>query len=282
MRFITYPILGAAISILSASAYAQTGYKNTTNDWIMVSNVSGSHGELIGKIFAAPKTTLWIENGRISHGAGKFVAEPGAKELLACSVPLDEQIDFVSVEVSRLSWNAFGYPLEIALHRPIVSYHLTADKSDNIEEERLLADGTYPGFNIEKKSDAVILDEVSGKVDHTPDVFVNFVIKSGDKAIRERIGLFIGFNWCKVAESVPSAPALLPKTPSASAPVPKLGSGSVGPVPHRLTLLAAVGGLAADLMAQHRLTLLAAVGGLAAVIFAFWRMRRKRNGKLKD
>ena len=112
-----------------------------------------------------------------------------------------------------LSWNAFGYPLEITLRRPIASYHLTADKSDNIEESNLLADAKYPGFNIVKKSDAVILNAISGKVDRTPDMFVTFPIKSGNTTIRKRIGLFIGFNGCKVASPAPS-------TPTATAPKP--------------------------------------------------------------
>lgn len=219
MRTIAYPILAAAIWTVCASSYAQTAFKNTTDDWSVVSRVNGSNGESLGIVYAAPKATLYIENGKISHGAGKFVAETDEKELLACSVFGDKQIDFVSVEVSMLSWNAFGYPLEITLRRPIASYHLTADKSDNIEENNLLADAKYPGFNIVKKSDAVILNEISGKVDRTPDMFVTFPVKSGNATIRKRIGLFIGFNSCKVASPAPSTP-----TATAPKPAPKPAS----------------------------------------------------------
>jgi hypothetical protein len=214
MRVLVYSIVGAAISILCVSADSQTAFKNTTDDWSVVSRVNGSNGESLGTVYAAPKATLYIENGKISHGAGKFVAETDEKELLACSVFGDNQIDFVSVEVSALSWNAFGYPLEITLRRPIASYHLKADKSDNIEENNLMADAKYPGFNIVKKSDAVILNEISGKVDRTPEMFVTFPVKSGNITIRKRIGLFIGFNSCKVASPAPSTPTTTTPKPA--------------------------------------------------------------------
>jgi hypothetical protein len=214
MRVLAYFITFATFVSLGTSANAQA-FKNDTNDWSVISNVSGSNGESIGMVYAAPKATLYIENGKIGHGAGKFVAEPDEKELLACSVIGDKQIDFVSLEVSMLSWNAFGYPLEITLRRPIASYHLTADKSDNIEENNLLADAKYPGFNIVKKSDAVILNEISEKVDRTPDMFITFPVKSGNTTIRKRIGLFVRFNSCKVASPAPS-------TPTTTAPKPAL------------------------------------------------------------
>ncbi len=213
MRVLAYSAVAAAISILCVSADAQTAFKNTTDDWMVVSKVAGSNGESLGAVYAAPKATLNIENGKISHGAGKFVAESGEKELLACSVIGDKQIDFVSVEVSMLSWNAFGYPLEIELRRPIASYHLRADKSDNIEEGNLLADAKYPGYDIVKKSDAVILNELSGKVDRAPDMFVKFPVKSGSTTIRKRVGLFIGFNGCKVASPAPLTPTTAEQKP---------------------------------------------------------------------
>ena len=219
MRVLVYSVFGAAISILSVSTNAQTAFKNTTDDWSAVSRVNGSHGEPLGIIYAAPKATLSIENGKISHGAGKFVAKPDEKELLACAVIGDKKIDFISVEVSMLSWNDFGFPLEIALRRPVASYHLTDDKSDNIEESNLLDDAKSPGFNIVKKSDAIILNEISGKMDRTPDMFVTFPIKSGNTMIRKRIGLFIGFNSCKVA-----SPAVSTPTTTAPKPVSKPGS----------------------------------------------------------
>lgn len=204
MRFFAYSILGPALLTLGASAYAQTGYKNDSNDWSMVSYVSGSHGEVLGKMFAAPNSTLLIDGGKVSHGAGKFVAEPNQKEVIACSVVGDENIDFVALDVSALSWSAFGYPAEITLRKPSVTYHLTADKSNNLVEQDLLVDAKYPGFNIVNKSDAVVLNEIAGKVERTPTMFVSFNVKSPDKSIRKSIGLFLQFNECTFASSTPT------------------------------------------------------------------------------
>lgn len=221
MRFFAYSIVGSAILILGASAYAQTGYKNTTNDWFMTSTVSGSHGELIGNIYTAPKSTLFIEDGKIIHGAGKFVSETDKKEVIACRVIGDKLVDFVALEVSALSWSAFGDPVEITLRKPSVTYHLTADKSDNLVEQKLLVDGKYPGFNIVKKSDAIVLNEIAGKVERTPNMFVSFAVKSVDKSTPKSIGLFLQFNGCKLATSTP---------PRSTTAAPKTGPK---PIPHQ-------------------------------------------------
>jgi hypothetical protein len=75
-------------------AFAQTAYKNGSNEWFMLSTVTGSQGELIGKIYAAPKSTVTIDGGKVAAGAGKFVSETGKKEIVVkWTLPLRQPVN---------------------------------------------------------------------------------------------------------------------------------------------------------------------------------------------
>jgi hypothetical protein len=217
MRVFACSIIGSALLTLGTSAYAQTVFANDSDDWAMISNVVDQNNLPIGHIYGAPKSKMTMEEGRVTFGAGKFVAVPDKQEVVACSVVGDKVVDFVALKVSSLSWDAVGNPIDIGLRAPSVTYHLAADTSDNLVEQKLLVDGKYPGFNIVHKSDALALKELAGGADRTPTMLVSFVAKVGDKNIRENIGLFLSFNRCKVASSTPprsttATPKAAPKT----------------------------------------------------------------------
>jgi hypothetical protein len=116
----------------------------------------------------------------------------------------DPLIDFVALEVSLLSWSTFGEPLEFSLARPVVTYHLKADKSDNLVEVPLLASNTYPGYNILKKTDATVLNEIAGKADRTPNLAISFSIKAAQSSPK-RVNMLLSYNACKVATPAPGA-----------------------------------------------------------------------------
>jgi hypothetical protein len=196
MRIVCWFAMALALIGLT---FAQTGFKNTTNDWSMISNVSGSRGELLGKVYAAPNSTLTLDGNSITGGAGKFVSEKGQKETVACSVYTDSVVDFVALEVSLLSWNTFGEPLEMSLARPVVSYHLKADKSNNFVDVPLLASGTDPGYSIVKKADATMLNELAGKTERTANLIISFPTKERENGAPTHLGMFLSFNSCRLA-----------------------------------------------------------------------------------
>jgi hypothetical protein len=219
MRIIAYFIIGAAVAVLGIPAYAQTVLKNDTGGWTPVMDVVGPNDEPIGRVYSAPKSTVVLEHGKVTSGAGKFVANKGMQIGMTCSVFGDKIVDWVGLDVSSISWNAVGNPVSIELRRPVVTYHLAADKSDNLEEQKLLVDAKYPGYSIVYKSDSLALKEIAGNVKPSPTLVISFVVKADDKSVREDMGLFVGFDRCRVATPTPQlsttpAPKTTPKPAS--------------------------------------------------------------------
>jgi len=185
---------------------------NDSGDWASFSRVSGSKQETIGEMMAAPHAKIYFsaDGKSIEHGEAKFVATDGLKEIIGCHVS-DGLVDFVALDVTELRWGAFGDTKEMKLLKQSVTYHLTANKTDELVEQALLLEPT-----VVRKSDAAILDGLRDRSKRTPNVRLSFNIKDGEKTIPATIGLMMEFNACVGAVAVPRATT--PKGPSKKNP----------------------------------------------------------------
>ena len=161
--------------------------------------MTGNRGELLGWIYAAPGATLFITgDGRIDHGAGKFVAQPSSQILIGCP-SADKQIDFVAIKVSEIEWGAFGEPKRIVLKTPKISYHLRDHKEEFPEVS--LQKGSFGDFiQLAKKTDAVFLNELAGKTKPTPNALASFAFSANGSTVNKNMGLYLRFTKCTNSE----------------------------------------------------------------------------------
>jgi hypothetical protein len=196
----------AAVAIcLSGVAKAQTGFQNGTDDWMKTVHVNGSKGQSLGWIYNPPHSTLYMENGQVAHGAGKFVGDPppvSGQIGLGCqgaffTLPLD----FVAIVVSEIEWDRNGEPIRIVLKKPVITTHGSGagDNDADYVDVPLQPNASGDFFRIVRRSDEVVLKDIAGTGNPQPNVFVSFDIPSAGLVVHKKIGMLISYNKCKMA-----------------------------------------------------------------------------------